>query len=200
MPKYLNYYAIWQCEFSMFSAFYTAADRSGNGGNYQDGSQCDVASSSYLCKFASKRHSSKRPLRHFRPQSYSSASQFFRPNPNLGRALKAGKGFKKDNSKRLDMVGWRHLHLGVDWIKRLLEGSLIVVGASHVLQHSLPSIDRVVTEEALVDQSFRVLSFYVASYIRCILRLVSTECANNHFFAFFIKCSAHEGLYLLKNS
>ena len=95
---------------------------------------------------------------------------------------------------------WRHLHLGVDWIKRLLEGSLIVVGASHVLQHSLPSIDRVVTEEALVDQSFRVLSFYVASYIRCILRLVSTECANNHFFAFFIKCSAHEGLYLLKNS
>ena len=201
MPKYLNYYAdvILQCEFSTFFAFYTAGDRWDNCGNCRGGSQCDVASSFYLCKFASKRHSSKRLPRHFLPQSYSSGSQFFRPNPNLGRALKAGKGFK-NNSKSLDMVRWRHLYLGVDWTKRLLQGCLIVVGASHMLQNSLPSVDRVVTVEALVDQAFRVLPFYVAPNIRRILRLVATEFANNQFFAFFIKCSAHEGFYLLKNS
>ena len=74
------------------------------------------------------------------------------------------------------------------------------MGASHMLQHSLPCVDRVVTVEALVDQAFRMLPLYVASDIRRILRLVATEFANNQFFAFFIKCSAHEGLYLLKNS
>jgi len=96
MLKYLCYYVdvIWQCEFSRFFLFYTAVGRWGNCDNCQGVSQCDVSSSFYLCKFLSKRHSSKRPLRHFRPQSYSSSSQFFRPNPNLGRALKAGKGFK----------------------------------------------------------------------------------------------------------
>ena len=69
-----------------------------------------------------------------------------------------------------------------------------------MLQNSLPSVDRVVTVEALVDQAFRVLPFYVAPNIRRILRLVATEFANNQLFAFFIKCSAHEGFYLLKNS
>jgi len=96
MQQYSDYYgdAIWQCEFSRFFSFYIAADRLDNCDSCQGESQCGASSSFYLCKFLSKRRSSKRPPRHFLPQSYSSASQFFRPNPNLGRALKAGKDLR----------------------------------------------------------------------------------------------------------
>ena len=81
-----------------------------------------------------------------------------------------------------------------------LQGSLIVVAFSHVLQYGLPSIHRVVTEQALVDESISVLPLDVAPYICGILGLVATEFANHNFFAFLVKSRSHEGLYLLKNS
>jgi len=74
------------------------------------------------------------------------------------------------------------------------------MGAFHVLQHGLPGVDRVFTEEALVDQPIRVFSFDMAPDIRRILRLVAADFANYNFFAFLVKCRSHEGLYLLKNS
>ena len=165
----------WPCEFSRFFLFYTAADRWGIFGNCQGGSQCGVSSWFYLCKFWRKHHSCKIPPLHSLQQFDSSSSQFFRPDPNLGRVLKSHKLYKA-SSEIWDFISrlyiWLYLHLRLDrskWLEMRLQGRLIVVAFSHVLQDRLPSIHRVVTEQALVDESISVLPLDVAPDICGIL-------------------------------
>lgn len=77
---------------------------------------------------------------------------------------------------------------------------MIAVAAFHVLQNSLPRVDGIITELAIIHEAVRVLPLDVAPYGGCILGLVATHFANNNFFAVFVNCSSHEALNLLKNS